>query len=213
MPRSAVSRADLADAVRHRAAVLLHAVYRPARLLVELAESTIFAEADNEVLGAAEELEPIRCVGGWHRAGVRMRRLGRALCKQQPSTASGGRQFGFDPAQKRGRTERIVCSAKIVVQRSQRLVLFHQRAVPLIALPEPLLCGRWHCSYGSVGIGPRSGLVWMGARWEEGRWGPAGLTTGHRGRSPGDLSRTRRNPDIRPADVTCTCTFFIRKHK
>ncbi len=40
------------------------------------------AEADDEVFGAAEELEPIRCVGGWHRAGVRMGRLGRALCKR-----------------------------------------------------------------------------------------------------------------------------------
>jgi hypothetical protein len=47
--------------------------------LVELAESTIvsiFAEAADVILGAAEELEPIRCVGRWLRAGVRMGRLG-----------------------------------------------------------------------------------------------------------------------------------------
>ena len=59
---------DLADAVRHRAAVLLQGVHRPARGCVELAEqagklpagSIIgLAEADDEVLGAAEELEPI----------------------------------------------------------------------------------------------------------------------------------------------------------
>ena len=47
--------------------------------------------------------------------------------------------FGFDPAQKRGRTERILCSAELLVQRSQRLALLHQCAVPLIELQESLL--------------------------------------------------------------------------
>ncbi len=63
MPRSAVS--SILHAVRHRAAVLLHRVYRPARLTVELvAESTIIAnpmivKVSDEIPGAAEELEPI----------------------------------------------------------------------------------------------------------------------------------------------------------
>jgi hypothetical protein len=59
--------------------------------LVELAESTIvsiFAEAADVILGAAEELEPIRCVSRWLRAGVRMGRLGRAICIEAAATVT-----------------------------------------------------------------------------------------------------------------------------
>jgi hypothetical protein len=40
----------------------------------------------------------------------------------------GERQACFDPKPKGEHTERIVCSAELVVKRSQRPVLLHQRA-------------------------------------------------------------------------------------
>ncbi len=123
----------------------------------------IFAKADDgEVLGAAEELEPIRCVGGWHRAGVRMGRLGRALCKQPLSTARGGRQACCDPAQRGAhRADHVHRKARRASIAASRTRSSARRAADRASGVAPLQMAL----FGPLGFGRSSGSVWMGSHW------------------------------------------------